>query len=138
MQQTEKNIFNYAFKLIESIITSVDRKDKGLIIRLDSVKVFKYSGKIDFGIEETVFSSAEIHLNSSILYGEEPEYPAQILDISLVLDGQIYGNYIDYPLVVGGEIQLVIIFASHNKLTIRANKMYIILKELDETKYEVQ
>lgn len=60
MQQTEKNIFNYAFKLLESIITSVDRKDKGLIIRLDSVKVFKYSGKIGLGIEETGFSSAEV------------------------------------------------------------------------------
>ncbi len=134
MERISDDLFQHAFELLESTVESLDVKDKNLIICFDSVNIHKYFGKIDFGIEKSFTSKGEMILKDAILYGDEPEYPAQILDLSLVENGSIFENYIDYPFTAKGDVQLVITFSGHEKITIRSSKAFMMIKDLDNAK----
>lgn len=138
MGRLDDELFQFAFQLHDSIIKSLDLNEKNLVICLDSIMVHKYLGKISFGIEESFRSQAEMILKDAIVHGHEPKYPSQILDFSLVENGKIYGNYIDYPFIAKGDVQLVITFVSYEKITIRSSKAFMVVKDLDNPKSYIQ
>jgi hypothetical protein len=116
----------------------LDLNDKNLIICFDSLHIHKYFGKIDFGIEHSFSSRAELIFKDAIIHGNEPEYPSRIMDFSLVENGMIYANYIDCPFSAKGDVQLVITFSSHEKITIRSSKAFMMVKDLDNPKSHIQ
>ncbi len=138
MDKISDELFQHAFELVESNIKSLDLNDRDLIISFDSVNIHKYFGKIDFGIEDSFIACAEMILKDAILHGEKPDLPARIVDVSLVENGSIYGNYIEYPFSASGDVQLVITFANHEKITITSKKAFMIIKQLEDNIPRVQ
>jgi len=138
MDRLDDELFQFAFQLHDSRIKSLDHNDKSLIICFDLLHIHKYLGKIGFGIEESFTSQAEMILKDAVIHGNEPEYPGRIIDFSLVEDGKIHGNHINYPFTAKGDIQLVITFSSHEKITIRSSKAFMMIKDLDNQKSHVQ
>jgi len=138
MDRLDDALFQFAFQLHDSMIDSLDLNDKNLIIYFGSIHIHKYLGKISFGIEESFTSQAEMILKDAVIHGNEPEYPSSILDFSLVEDGKIHGNHINYPFTAKGDIQLVITFSSHEKITIRSSKAFMMIKDLDNPKSNIQ
>ena len=118
----------YTLELHNSVIIDSAIEDKVYIIKLSNLKLYKCLGNIGVS-QDIIRKSADLILNDVTIHGEEPGFPVEIIDFSLVRDGEIFGNDLDYPLVINGNIQLVIYFKTHSKLTITANKMYIILSE---------
>ena len=118
----------YTLELHNSVITSSVKDDKVYIIKLSNLKLYKNLGNIG-NRQDIILNSADLILNDVIIYGKEPCYPVEIIDFSLVRDGEIFGNYLEYPFVINGNIQLVVNFRTYSKLTITARKMYIILSE---------
>ncbi len=138
MDRLDDELFQFAFQLHDSRIKSLDLNDKSLIIYFDLIHIHKYLGKISFGIEESFISQAEMILKYAIIHGNEPEYPSRIMDFSLVENGKIHGNHINYPFSAKGDIQLVITFSSHEKITIRSSKAFMMIKDLDNPKSHIQ
>lgn len=138
MDRLDDALFQFAFQLHDSRIKSLDYNDKSLIICFDLIHIHKYLGKISFGIEESFTSQAEMILKDAVIHGNEPEYPSRIKDFSLVEDGKIHGNHINYPFTAKGDIQLVITFSSHEKITIRSSKAFMMIKDLDNQKSHIQ
>ena len=138
MDKISEDLFQFAFELYDSTVESLDLNDKNLVISFGSIHIHKYFGKIDFGIEESFSSQAEMILKDAIIHGEQPEYPSRIMDLSIVKDGSIFGNYIDYPFTAKGDIQLVITFNTHEKVTIRSSKVFMVIKDLDNQKSHIK
>lgn len=125
MSHTDKSNL-YILELHNSVITDTIKENSEYIIKLNNLKLYKYLGNI--GISgDIIYKSADLILNEVTIHGDESHYPVEIIDFSLVKDGEIFGNFLDYPFVINGNIQLVVNFKSYSKLTIIARKMYIIL-----------
>ena len=138
MDKISEDLFQFAFELYVSTVDSLCLNDTNLIISFGSIHIHKYFGKIDFGIEESFSSQAEMILKNAIVHGEQPEYPSRIRDLALVKDGTIFGKYIDYPFTAKGDIQLVITFITHEKVTIRSSKVFMVIKDLDNQKSQIK
>ncbi len=138
MDKISDDLFQYAFEVTESTVESFKLEEKDLIVTFSSLNVHKYFGKIDFGIEESSVKQAQMIIRDAVVYGDGPSCPAKVADFSFVENGSIYGNYIDYPLSAKGDVQMVIIFYTQQKVTVRSNKAFMVIKDLDNKKSEVQ
>ncbi len=138
MDKIREELFQYAFEVTESTIESFKSEEKDLTVTFSSLNVHKYFGKIDFGIEESYEKNAQLIIRDAVVYGQEPDFPSKVLDFSFVKDGSIYRNYIDYPFTASGDLQFVITFYTGQKITVRSNKVFMIIKDLDSNKHEIQ
>lgn len=132
MDKISDELFQFAFELLHATIESVDINEKSLIISFDSVYIHKYFGKIEFGIGQSFTTQGEMVLRDVTIHGDAPQYPARIVDLSFVENGSIFGNYIDYPFSASGDVQLVITFDNHEKITITSSKAFMMIKDLDK------
>lgn len=125
--QNRKNYSN-SFELHGSLISCMDEKNDDIIIGLNNLRMHRFKNETGYD-EQIVYTDADLILNGCKLYGDEPEFPARITDFSLVRDGNIFGNLLEYPFLINGEIQLVLTLEPYNKLTIRASKMFMIVPD---------
>lgn len=138
MDKISEDLFQYAFEVTESTIESFKLEEKDLIVIFSSLNVHKYFGKIDFGIEESYEKNAQMIIRDAVVYGQEPDFPSKVSDFSFVEDGSIYRNYIDYPFTAKGDLQFVITFYTGDKVTVRSNKVFMIINALDSNKHDIQ
>lgn len=138
MDEIKADLFEYSFELLDSTISSVQSGGKDTTIIFSSLNIHKYFGKIEFGIEESFAKEAQLMIRDAIIHGEQPEYPSSIVDASVVQNGSIYGNYIDYPFTATGDLQFVITFSTHDKVIIKSSKAFMVIKDLDNMKSDIQ
>ena len=74
MDEIKEDLFEYAFELLDSTISSVQSGDKDTTIIFSSLNIHKYFGKIEFGIEESFAKEAQLMIRDAIIHGEQPEY----------------------------------------------------------------
>lgn len=128
MGYSDINSYSFAFELHSSVITETIEENNQFVLKLKNLKLYKYLDNV-VSNQHIIHSTADLILNDVILHGDEPDYPSRILDFSLVRDGEIFGNLLNYPFIINGDIQFVVTFESYIKLIIRARKMYVVLSE---------
>lgn len=128
MSYHDKYNYSFSFELHSSVITDTLEVNRDFVINLINLKLYKCLGYTGSD-QQIIHTTAELFLNDVTLHGDEPAYPSRIIDFSLVRDGEIFGNLLNYPFVINGDIQFVVTLESYIKLTIRARKMYMILSE---------
>lgn len=129
--------YNFSIDLQNSIITNTIHNERDLHIKLDDLRFYSFIGKLDIS-QDISYVNAELIFNNTLIFGEEPGYPSRIIDFSLVKDGEIYGNYLDYPFLIKGDIQFVLTFDTYGKLTLKAQRMNILIENSIFNSNEVQ
>ena len=128
MNNQNRNVYLHSIELHGSIVTCMDEKNNDIIIALNNLRMHGFINETG-NDKNIVYTDANLILSNCKLYGNEPEFPARIIDFSLVRDGNIFGNLLEYPFLINGEIQLVLTLEPHNKMTIRASKMFMIVPD---------